>query len=160
MTCHHITKRTERLFIFLVAGLLFVLAVSVSGTSCAGAPKNLAELDAMPEADFQDWKERMALVAEEAAYSVVTEKPERVAVVERLSDSMRIMCKGPVTADAVKLLGVDEAYAGLLRIAIMELSAAIRERVGPLPHPRLAELVCAFADALEVGAIRALEMPR
>jgi len=161
MTCHHITKRTERIAVFVVAALLFVLAVSIGGASCAGAPKDLAELDAMPEADFQDWKQRMAAVAEEAAYSVVRDKPERLETVERLSDSMRTLCKGVVTADTVKLLTVDEAYAGLLRIATMELSAAIRQRVGPLPHPRLAELVCAFADALEVGAIRALEeMPR
>ncbi len=151
---HHL----HTLVLAALAALLFALAVSPT-TGCVGAPQSVEELDAMPEAEFEDWKLRTAAVAEEAAYAVVSDRPESLGTVEGLSTALRVMCAGPISADLVRDLGMSEAYAGMLRIATLELSAVIRQRIGPASHPRLQALVCAFADALETGAIRALERP-
>ena len=154
--CH--TRRFSHILVWVLAMILFALAVSPS-TGCVGAPKSVAELDAMPPEEFEDWKLRTAAVAEEAAYAVVSDSPESLGKVEGLSTALRVMCAGPISADIVRDLGMSESYAGLLRIATLELAAVIRQRIGPSSHPRLQELVCAFADALETGALRALETP-
>ena len=150
------TRRLSHLLVWAVAMILFALAVSPS-SGCVGAPRNVEELDAMPEAEFEDWKLRTAAVAEEAAYAVVSDSPESLGKVEGLSTALRVMCAGPISADLVRDLGMREEYAGLMRIATLELAAVIRQRIGPSSHPRLQALVCAFADALETGALRALD---
>lgn len=140
----------------LVWGLAFVLlALAVSG--CVGAPKSMADLDSMPQAEFEDWRDRTAAVAEEAAFAVVSDDPKRLEDVETLSTALRVLCVGQITADAIKLAVDDPRYSGLLRIAALELASVIRQRIGPSSHPRLQDLVCAFASALETGAIRGLE---
>ena len=152
------TRRLSHVTVWAVAMILFALAVSPS-TGCVGAPQSMEELDAMPQEQFEDWKLRTAAVAEEAAYAVVSDSPESLGKAEELSSALRVMCAGPISADIVRDLGMSDAYAGLLRIATLELAAVIRQRIGPSSHPRLQELVCAFADALETGALRALERP-
>jgi hypothetical protein len=136
----------------------FIVALLLALTfGCAGAPTSIEELDRMPQVEFEDWRDRTAAIAEEAGYAVVSGKPERLGDVEHLVVVLRVICTQTVSAEAIKSAVSDDAYAGLLRIAVLELSAVVRERLGPSSHPRLAELVCAFADALEHGAWRALE---
>lgn len=146
-------KRYRNALVFGLALILFALATS----GCVGAPKGVADLDKMPQAEFEDWRDRTAAVAEEAAFAVVADDPNRLDDVETLSASLRALCVGTVTADAVKLLGMDPRYAGLIKVATLELAAVIRQRIGPASHPRLQDLVCAFASALETGAIRGLD---
>lgn len=139
----------------LVWGLALILLALTCG--CVGAPKSVADLDKMPQAEFEDWRDRTAAVAEEAAFAVVADDPKRLGDVETLSTALRALCVGTVTADSVKLLGMDARYSGLLKVATLELAAVIRQRIGPASHPRLQDLVCAFASALETGAIRRLD---
>lgn len=134
---------------------LILLALAVSG--CVGAPKSLDDLDQMPQVEFEDWRDRTAAVAEEAAFAVVSDNPRRLEDVETLATALRALCLGTVTADAVKALGMEPRYAGLIKVATLELAAVIRQRIGPSSHPRLQDLVCAFASALETGALRGLE---
>lgn len=140
----------------LVWGLALIL-LALASSGCVGAPKSVADLDKMPQAEFEDWRDRTAAVAEEAAFAVVADDPKRLDDVETLSTILRALCLGEITADAVKLAVDDPRYSGLLRIATLELAAVIRQRIGPASHPRLQDLVCAFASALETGAIRGLD---
>lgn len=146
-------KRYRNALVFGLALILFALATS----GCVGAPKGVADLDKMPQAEFEDWRDRTAAVAEEAAFAVVADDPNRLDDVETLSTILRALCIGEITADAVKLAVDDSRYNGLLRIATLELAAVIRQRIGPASHPRLQDLVCAFASALETGAIRGID---
>lgn len=146
-------KHYRNVLVWGIALILFALATS----GCVGAPVSLDELDRMPQAEFEDWRDRTAAVAEEAAFAVVADDPKRLDDVETLSTILRALCLGEITADAVKLAVEDSRYNGLLRIATLELAAVIRQRIGPASHPRLQDLVCAFASALETGALRGLD---
>ena len=98
-------------------------------------------------------------MAEEAAYAIVASDPHNLKQVEDLSIALDMLCQFAVTAEGIQATVEDPAYAGLLRIATLELAAVVRQRIGPSSHPRLQELVCAFADALQTGALRGLEAP-
>ena len=149
------THRFSRAVVYTLAAILASLALC----GCVGAPRNVADLDKMPEVEFQDWKLRTAAVAEEAAYAIVASDPHNLKQVEDLSIALDMLCQFAVTAEGIQATVEDPAYAGLLRIATLELAAVVRQRLGPSSHPRLQELVCAFADALQTGALRGLETP-
>ncbi len=138
--------------------LAFCLAC-LAFCGCVGAPENVADLDKMPEVEFEDWKLRTATLAEEAAFATVRGDPSTLPTVEGLSDALALICRGEIQPDTIRALGVKVEHAGLLKVAILELSAVVRERLGPSSHPRLQELVCAFSDALQTGALRALGEP-
>lgn len=149
------TRKYGRAIVYTLALILASLALC----GCVGAPRNVAELDQMPEVEFEDWKLRTAAYAEEAAYAIVASDPHNLKQVEDLSIALDILCQSVITAEAIQATVEDPAYAGLLRIATLELAAVVRQRLGPSSHPRLQELVCAFADALQTGALRGLETP-
>lgn len=149
------TPRFSRAIVYTLAAILASLALC----GCVGAPRNVADLDKMPEVEFQDWKLRTAAVAEEAAFAIVASDPRNLKQVEDLSMALEVLCKAQITPEVIQATVEDPAYAGLLRIATLELAAVVRQRLGPSSHPRLQELVCAFADALQTGALRGLETP-
>lgn len=142
----------------IVLFLAFCLAF-LAFCGCVGAPSSVDELDSMPQAEFEDWKLRTSALAEEAAFATVQSDPSKLSNVEGIAAALTLICRGEIKADAVRDLGLDPACAGLLRVAVLELSAVLRERIGEASHPRMAEMVCAFADALETGALRALGEP-
>ena len=122
-------KRYRTALVWALALILFALATS----GCVGAPKSVADLDKMPQAEFEDWRDRTAAVAEEAAFAVVADDPKRLDDVETLSTILRALCLGEITADAVKLAVEDSRYNGLLRIATLELAARYAAAEGTTP---------------------------
>jgi hypothetical protein len=131
----------------------FALLLPLLG--CAGAPKNVRELDAMTQEEFVSWRDRTSLAAEELALTAVEAEPKAAKVVEQLAATMKLAAGGPVSAPLLELIAEDPAYHGVLRLGLLELASLLREKLGADSHPRVSELVMAWADGLDRGLVRA-----
>jgi hypothetical protein len=160
MTCHHITKRTERIVIFLVAGLLAVLAVSISGTSCAGAPKNLDQMASMEESDWQAYLLRVGAWSEAAGYSVVKAKPEEYDHIVAYSDLLAsASAEGP--ADPISDAATKIAWATpMAKLVLLEGKALLDARGGLPAGQRGLALLHAIASGVRAGAEDAFTEPK
>jgi len=136
----------------------FALLLPMLG--CLGAPKSVSELDKMTPEAYENWKQRSAAVAEELAIVAMRSEAKSEDVIFGLSATMRLLAEGVASAQMVELIAEDPAYQGLLRIGLLELAAVIREKSGAEAHPRVLELVSAWAEGLERGVARAKEMTK
>lgn len=158
MTCVHVTKRTERIAIFLIAGLLAVLAVSISGTSCTGAPKNLDQLASMEEADWQAYLTRVSAWSEAAGYSVVKSKPEEYEHIVAYSEMLATASSegDPVSEAATKI-----AWATpMAKLVLLEGKALLDARGGLPAGQRGLALLHAIASGVRHGAEDAWTEPK
>lgn len=160
MTCVHVTKRTERIVIFIVAGLLAALAVSIGGSSCAGAPKNLDQLASMEEADWKAYLIRVNAWSEAAGYSVVKAKPEEyehiVAYSEMLATASADGVADPVSEAATKI-----AWATpMAKLVLLEGKALLDARGGLPAGQRGLALLHAIASGVRSGAEDAWTEPK
>jgi hypothetical protein len=139
-------KRPYLVNLGLVAGLL---------CGCVNAPKNSAEFEAMETSRFENWRDRVAAVHEEAAYAVVLHSASNVATVDQLHSALTLLSGKPIPAGAFKSLADRPEFAGLLRIAVLELAAYLGDG-GLSPSPRLRDMLGAVAAGLVAGRDRAI----
>jgi hypothetical protein len=160
MTCHHITKRTERIVIFLIAALLATLAVSVSGASCVGAPKSLDQLATMEEPQWQAYLTRVKAWSEAAGYTVVKAQPDEyehvVAYSEMLAEATASADSDFVATSADKIAWVTP----MAKLVLLEGQALLDARGGLPAGQRGLALLHAIASGVRAGAEDAFTEPR
>jgi len=160
MTCHHITKRVERIAIFLVAGLLAALAVGTSGTSCTGAPKNLDQLAEMEQPQWDAYLVRVRAWAEAAGYTLVKAQPDEydhvVAYSEMLASASAEPGSDPVATSVSKI-----AWATpMAKLVLLEGQALLEARGGFPAGQRGLALLHAIASGVRAGAEDAFTEPK
>lgn len=139
---------------FLLVALICVARLM---TGCAGAPHNAKDLAAMPQAQFDSWSGLKASEAEEAAFAQVSSRPASAQDVRNLALALRTI-SGAATQGSVAQLVKSEAYAGLIRIAVLELGALVDGSLGDsAAYVRVESVMASVATALEAGVARAEE---
>ncbi len=139
-------KRPYRL-IALLANLGTVALLAAA--ACIGAPKSRADLETMTVERYENWRARLEVVFEEAAVVVARHDPETV---DHARAALLALSGQPIPAGAVSALAGE--YAGLVRLAMLELHAVLGE-TEHAPTARITDLLASCAHGLETGKLRA-----
>lgn len=132
--------------LLLTAGRTAIVAALLPG--CVNAPHSVGDLALMPEPAFQSWKARVAAVAEEGSRVYAHDNGPTAMI--SLASALRVISGAGEPGDIAAIAG---DYSGLLRLALLELDAAVSEKWGDAAAaPRIKELLAAVADGIEQGA--------
>lgn len=141
-------KRLAQILLFTISLLAGAAITAALLPGCINAPHSVGDLASMPEPAFQSWKARVAAVAEEGSRVYAAEHgPESMV---SLASALRVIAGAGEPGDIAAIAG---DYSGLLKLALLELDAAVSEKWGDAAAaPRIKELLAAVADGIESGA--------
>lgn len=161
------SRRSWRAFFAVVALVALAAILYVVASGCASAPHSTAELVAMPQIQFENWRDRLANIGKEAARECVAHNERNAQVAAHVSAGLRGLVGKPIGGDALAALRPDDDGNALLAIAIDEVQAWLLEHVGHAlddpdivaARPRIDEILLAVAAGIDAGAAAALGHP-